>query len=173
VTNDKKIDLSNLNVTSRVANGSNGGLPSGYANRVQVSSGGIVVRAYAGSISYFTSSGDTYTLADLNSSGLYWIDIYGLGNYAWVRGGLNINNEQDGTSLKRVDLTNQTFETTEYIPQTGLVKIESIAYDADGSLIVKGTRSDGSRGYGKIDSTGNVTPLSQHSSDTFLSLIDI
>lgn len=173
VTNDKKLNMADLVVSSRSAAGNNGGLPSGFANRVSVSGGGLIVRAYAGSISHFAANGDTTVVADLNSSSLYWFKILGAGNYAWTYGGTDLNNEVNGTSLRRVNLSTLTFESTNYLSQTGLAKIYDLGYGVDGSLIVKGALSDGSLGFAKIDSNGNVSSISSSSLETFLELHDL
>jgi len=173
VTNDKKLNLADLVVSSRSAVGDNGGLPSGYANRVSVPGGGLVVRAYAGSISHFAATGDTTVIANLTSTSLYWFKVLGAGNYAWTYGGSDLNDESNGVSLRRINLSTLTFESTNYLSQTGLVKIYDMGYAADGSIIVKGTLSDGFSGVAKIDSSGNVSSATSTQSETFLEVHDL
>lgn len=174
VSNDKKFDMATLTVSTRTTNGSNGGLPSGYANRVSVPDGGMIVRAYAGSISYVDASGNTTIVGDYNSTFTFWFKVLGSGNYAWVYGGNDYNDESNGTSLKRVNLTTHLLEPTNYYSQTGLVSISDMAYDADGTtIVVKGKNGAGITAYAKIDSSGTISILSSISSDLFSSLLSL
>lgn len=174
VSTDRKLDLATLAASARTANGSNGGLPSGYANRATLPAGGLVARAYAGSVSHFSSNGDTTVLADLNGTGLYFHRMLNSGAYAWVTGGTDLNDEANGTALRRITLAGPTMPATDYLTQTGLVKINHMGYLPDGTTIVlKGLKSGGDIGYATIDSAGTIAPLATAPSGIFLSLLNL
>lgn len=168
------IDMATLSISSRNYEGDNSGLPSGYGNRVSTSDGGLIARAYAGSLSHISPNGDNNLIANHATSSKYWFKILKSGNYAWVYGGNDLNDESNGNSLRRIDLSNQSFESTAYFSQTGLVAISDLLYHLDGNtIIVEGVDQTGEKAFAKISPDGSVSPLPSLESNLFLSVIDL
>lgn len=171
VTTNQKLNLTNLAVSSRTANGSNGGLPSGYTNLAPVTGGGMVARAYAASITYFAANGDTTVLADYGTVNRYWIKVIHVGSYAWTYGNTNLNFEGSGDHLSRIDLSNATFDATNRIASTGVTTIADLSYAPNGNILVSGTDASGASVYALIDGSGNITGGLSASSVELLSVM--
>lgn len=154
VTTSEKVSLSTFAVQSRTANGSNGGLPSGYGNRASMSDGGMVSRAYAGSISHLEADGDTFVLADFVSTGRYYQKLVGLGQYAWTFGTTGLY-DSFGDRVHRISLTSPVWDSSNFIGNLGMTSVSDISLGADGRIRVQG-QSSGSPAFAYIDSAGTI-----------------
>jgi len=177
VTTNQYVDMTTLAVHDRIANGSNGGLPSSDRNVVNIPSGGTVQIAYAWSLSYMDANATTCEVATTNGinnsngcsnvpqtiPGVYFQTMIGLGNYAWTYGSSNPNNSSTGNYLARFDLTTLSLDTTNYMSWLGMASIIGMATDGlSGNLIVTGLNSAGALTTATIDATTgaiNGTPI--------------
>ena len=168
-TDQQLVTLSSLVVTSRTANGSNGGLPEGYSNIASDTTGGLVYIGYAKSLGYMSSTGTTCEIATLNgitNSGCsitdqtinaYFQALFPLGNYAWTYGSSNENDPTTGIQLNRINLTTDALDSTNYMSTAGMSAITGLYLLPNGQLVVIGTNSSGAVVSATIDSSGNIT----------------
>ena len=168
VTTDKKIDLTTLVVSDRIANGSNGGLPAGEANIATAANGAVFI-GYAWSLSSIDANGNTCVLATTNGIqntgcaivgqmiNAYFQSLYKIGNSAWTYGTSAPYDLATGVLLQRIDLTNFALDPVNYMNAAGMVSIVSLSMSPDGRLLVKGKDQNGRYVSAFIDSSGTIT----------------
>jgi hypothetical protein len=175
LTSEHKINLSDLSITSRsYGNCDNGGLSFGYAYQVHTPGGGLITNGYAKSINFIAANGDSTSISRKVETDYFWNKVLGSGNYAWTYGSIVFSHEDEGDTLKRIPINSPALESTNYISQTGLVKITDMLYQSDGdSIVVKGLNANGDLAYAKISSDGTVAPFVPSSPEMFLSLFSL
>jgi hypothetical protein len=169
----KKIDLTNLSVTTVNSNGSNYGLPSGNSNIFVTNNGASIYRSYGFTLSYMDTTGNTCALAypslmaNTNCAiaqaaiiSSYFQTVLGLGSYTWAYGTSNANDTTTGNYLAKVNNTTLVLDVTNYLGTTGLSTINDMSYTIDGKIVVSGLDGSGNTKYAYIDSLGNITASS-------------
>jgi hypothetical protein len=181
VTTSQYIDMTTLAVQSRIAHGSNGGLPSSDRNVVNTASSGTVQIAYAWSLTYMDASATTCMVASINGltnapgnaamtttadcpvlpqkiPNVYFQSMYGLGNYAWTYGTSAPYDLTTGIYLAKFDLTTMTLDSTNHMPVVGMTSISSLNIDGlSGLLVVTGKNAAGATITASIDATGAIS----------------
>jgi hypothetical protein len=169
VSTSSKIDITSFAVTTRTANGSNGGLPAGASNIAPDANGGYVHIGYAWSLATMDSSGNTCLLSTTNglsNSGCsitsqtisaYFQSLLGLGPFAWTYGTSDPNDPATGIQLRRIDLTSDAIDPANYLDSTGMASISGLAFAPSGSIQITGKDVSGATVYAFIDPSGSMT----------------
>ena len=169
VSTTQQIDLATLAVSSRTANGTNGGLPATGQNIAADSLGGQVYVGSGYSLAYLTGAGATCLIANntgLTNTGCVTASqnisanfqaLYGLGTSAWTYGTSNASDPTTGTQLRRIDLTSDTLDSTNYMSAAGMTSINALGYTPSGLIQVTGLNAAGSVVKAYIDSTATIS----------------
>ena len=172
VTTDRKIDLTNLSVSLRTANGSNGGLPAGSANIVTTNGGATIHRGYAWSLATMNALGETCILSTSNGLnnigcsfaaqqiGTYFQTVVDGGAYAWALGTLVPYDLASGNFLARIDKASLALDSTNHIASTGMTSMSNMGWDTDGRIVITGKNADGLTVFAYIDGNGTIVPSS-------------